>query len=216
MSESNLKKISAYVPPQVFEKLKESADKEKISLSQAIIGALVKAYDIEDIEIGKASRRIVVGADKETKERIENLEQKFEDFSSNIENQLNQVLTTLKETPRENNGYHIDQNKTTLKTIEGNIQAISAENDHTQFTLQTDTRKYFISRVDLARRLDCDSKILSNYKSTKNVKQFMEWSASKDPNNISWIPGEKRGEYHPDEEITLEQLGEVKHLLKTK
>lgn len=215
MSESNLKKISAYVPPQVFKKLKESADKEKISLSQAIIGALVKAYEIEDIEIGKPSKRIVVGADTETKKRIESLEHKVDQILDQMLSKQQIITQTTNEEVLEhnkviNNG--MLQNKPTDKLLDNLPKKENAK----QLTLDPPIHLKPLTGVALAKRLNCDAKILSNYKSIKSKEEFMRWSASKDPNNISWIPGESRKGYYPSEETTEEQLKDIKHLLEIK
>ena len=56
---SNLKKISAYVPEELYEHLKKDQDELGITLSQVIIGALANHYNIE-VTVCKSGKRVTL------------------------------------------------------------------------------------------------------------------------------------------------------------
>lgn len=236
MSDSKPKKISAYVPKKLHEKLEETAKEENISISQVIIGALVKAYNFEDIEIGRASRRIIVGADTETKKRVENLENKLDKMTQLLE----QMLPQKKSNNSSTNGEVIGHKHPTVEidsvseelvgyeqiTIDHDgilkdqsqdeiLDPLPQDENSTQLALASKTNSITLSRNLMALRLNVNKATISNYKRDHSVPKFKEWSASKDPDNIAWVPNEgKAADYSPSDDITEEQLSKLKEWLE--
>lgn len=203
---SDLKKISAYVPMEVFNEIEKSSKELKISLSQAIIGALVKAYDLEDLEIGKAGKRVVVAADRETKEKVDNLEKKVD----NITELLEQFLNTDKSTtvPKKNTStVHTQNSNGVVKIKDKNINKIldgQSEETIKPFKLQPSPRE-LLSRSELASRLNVSSVTLSNYKKKTN-EEFIAWTSKIDPENIGWISNPSGRGYIPSRDRSTSEM----------
>ena len=212
MSESNLKKISAYVPKQVFQKLDETAKKEKISISQAIIGALVKAYEIEDIEIGRSSRRIVVGADTETKEKVEHLEQKVDNITQLLEQMLSEKQSIEKTTNKEalDNKKPVDNGKFQNQSIDKILNTSSQNKTTKQLTLDSvDLVEPFGGEL-IGLRLSVNKSTPYRHQKKLSEQEFKEWSLKKDPDDIAWVRNPKGQGFIPYKEITKEQLLNLK------
>ncbi|MEM8940328.1 MAG: hypothetical protein AAGC64_13390 [Bacteroidota bacterium] len=212
MSDSKLEKISAYVPKEVKRKLEETANKENISISQAIIGALVKAYNLEDIEIGRASKRIVVGADIETKKRIESLEHKVDQILDQMLSQQQVATQTTSEEPLEydkvaNNGAF--QNKSIDKSLDNSFKKENAK----QLTLDSPISLKPLTGVLLGSRLKVSDSTIGRNRRNYSEQKFKDWSANKDPDNIAWIYDLEKTRYIPSEESTEEQLFKLKEWL---
>lgn len=117
---TDLKKISAYVPQRIFDEIEAYAKKENISLSQSIIAGLIAGFDIPEVEIEGRGKKIVISSDRETKEKVFELEQKFEQFSSNITSQIEQILSAVQTTTQSNNRNKAELTTDRKQNINGN------------------------------------------------------------------------------------------------
>ena len=220
---SELKKISAYVPEELYDCLEKDKEEGKISLSQAIIAALANHYNIE-VTVGKSGRRVTLGGETATVERVEALENKFAEFSSNITEQIEQVLSAIQSNQKSTNGVVVNHEQTQQKVLTVKNSSIDKllQNqeveilpekkitpNNTQLTLETTIQIKPLTTKLLASRLEVYKNTPANRKSKFSIEEFEKWSMEKDPNNIPWIPNPDGKGYLPSEKVLEGQLIEL-------
>ena len=225
MSKSKLKKISAYVPEIVFDEIQKYSKEKEISISQSIIAGLVAGFGIPEAEIEGRGRKIIISSDKETKEKVLQLEQNFQEFSSNITSQVEQILSAVQskdQTINRNsvdykqsvNGNDVVKNQSIDKLLDkpiakksSKISTEEVEHKNQQFILleaKTDLQPF--SPTLLASRIKTHKNTPANYRRGKSTEEFKVWSSKKDPDRISWIPNPDGNGYLPSEDLTEAQL----------
>ena len=224
---SELKKISAYVPKEIYECLEKDKQEGEISLSQVIIAALANHYNIE-VTVGKSGRRVTLGGETATAERVNALEQKFEQFSFNVSTQIEQILSAVQNNNRAINRNNIDYEQSTSsngavknqsidKILDSSIKdlpskiAVAETTDRNQQLALLDIKNDFgsISRKLLGLRLNTSPTSISN-KKKKPIKEFIAWSSQKDPDLIAWIFSSDGTGYVPSRETTEDKLLKLK------
>lgn len=218
--ESKLKKISAYVPEELYECLEKDKEEAKISLSQAIIAALANHYNIE-VTVGKSGRRVTLGGETATVQRVEALENKFAEFSSNITEQIEQVLSAIQSNKKSINGKVVNHKQTrkeaskvknesidkflvnSIVEYEGNqLSCLPVESTEVEQEVKITP---FTGRL-LAKRLGVGKDTPAHHKRKKSSEEFCKWSMPKDFDEIGWIPNPDGTGYIPFQKISEEQL----------
>lgn len=227
-TESKLKKISAYVPEELYECLEKDKEEAKISLSQVIIAALANHYNIE-VTVGKSGRRVTLGGETATVQRVEALENKFAEFSSNITEQIEQVLSAIQSNKKSTNGKVVNHKQTVKEAsrvknesidkfltnsvieYEGNqLSCLPIESAKTEQELQITP---LTGRL-LGKRLKVGKDTPAQQKRKKSSEEFCKWSIQKDLDDIGWIPNPDGTGYIPSKEITQEQLKILEEWIK--
>ena len=216
---SELKKISAYVPKELYDCLKKDKEESEISFSQAIIAALANHYNIE-VTVGKSGRRVTLGGETATAGRVDALEQKFEQFSYSVSEQIEQILSAVQsnnQTINRNkvdykqsvNGNDVIRNQSIDKLLDEPItetpvkKKINSSQQLALVDIKTDI-KPFTGRL-LSLRLGVSKSTISNLKK-KSIEGLKKWSSERDPDNIIWIFNPNGTGYLPSENLTEPQL----------
>lgn len=237
---AELKKISAYVPEELYDCLEKDKNEGGISFSQAIIAALANHYNLE-VTVGKSGHRITLGGETATVQRVEALEQKFSEFSSSINEQLEQVLSAIQNSRQTVSRNKIEHQQSVNKNGIVKNQSINRLLDNKneqiecvlplqeQLLLETEEKRegskldsdLLPSIVDikpltgrlLGLRLSVAKTTPFTSKRRLTLEQFKKWSSEKDPNSIFWIPDPDGSRYLPSEETTEDQLLELRKWL---
>lgn len=209
---TNNPKISAYVPPSVFDRFKQFQEERDLSMSQAAIVILSEYFGIEQTIKGTTEGTTVGGI---TLARIEAIELQLKDLL----NRANQKETTNKLLFSEDkvNQKEITDKPLVLDTeirVDNEVGASVDENiqefDNSSLPLGLFSKlpeKIEIQGKLLVKRLSGVS--ASQLSSTKgeykgDLEGFSKWLQEKDIDNIAWMPlGDRKG-YTPVSELSSE------------
>ncbi|MEM6614109.1 MAG: hypothetical protein AAF652_18035 [Cyanobacteria bacterium P01_C01_bin.72] len=193
-------KISLYVPQQIYDRFKSFQKEKKLSMSQAGIVILAEYFGLEET-IKEFTEGTTVGG--VTLAEFEGLKKEFQELKEQVK--LNRSF--IDKIPGTNYIEVEDRDKTTseppenkdLKSVTSNLQ-LKLTHDSNRLTLKTAT---------LAKRFGLKVNSVSSAKNRrKTPESFCEWSKTKDPDGIGWIPINKH-ELSPVEDLAGELLSKL-------
>jgi hypothetical protein len=162
-------KISLYVPQQVFDRFKSFQEERKLSMSQAGIVILAEYFGIKEtikeITEGTTIGGVTLTEFEQLKRKIVELEK----FIKSDQQVLNKTVFAEKE--------KVEPEKSTSSP---------------QLKLISEEASLTVTAAILAKRFGLKTNSVSSAKSKTDIEGFRQWSKSKDPDNIGWIPKNKK------------------------
>ena len=225
---TNNPKVSAYIPPHIFDRFKNFYEERQLSMSQAVAVIFAEYFQIDE-QVNHDSK-LPSGL---LTDRLTTVEQKLTSLENHQSESISELLSELRNLTTRVSG--LEQNSDSISKIESQFKTHSnqlnlLENDHQanyikaiepselpdSLLSESLAESIDISPLQplvgktLALRLNVTEGVLSKGRVKIDSNAFYDWLKEKDPDGIQWIPVEKtekfRKGYAPAEDTPSELL----------
>ena len=229
---TNNPKISAYVPPHIFDRFKDFYESQQISMSQAVAVIFAEYFQIDE-QVNHASSLVsspLLGRITALEEKIASLSDHQSELASELLSDVRSLtdrVSKLEKSPdvTEKISRQSEPESKQLGFIENNLETNSIEAVETSKLLSSLLDELPVESVPLSALLPIQGKLLvlrlgtdraglSTRKKELSETGFSNWMQQKDIDHIRWVnlgdPGKRSKGYVPADDTPSELLDRLR------